>query len=87
MNGSWESGDTWNGLAAGMVKMAPYTNMPKNVAEAGRNTANRIRGGVLDPFAGPIKDQSGAVRVPEGQTADLPSMDWYVEGVEGNLPK
>ena len=48
------------------------------------------RMGTLDPFAGPIRDQSGAERVPEGQSLtdkDLLGMNWYVEGVEGELPK
>ncbi|MDD5090519.1 MAG: BMP family ABC transporter substrate-binding protein [Candidatus Wallbacteria bacterium] len=40
----------------------------------------------FDPFTGPIKDQTGAIRIPEGHVADhdaLWSMDWFVEGVEG----
>ncbi|MGI9305839.1 MAG: BMP family ABC transporter substrate-binding protein [Gammaproteobacteria bacterium] len=86
LDGSWESADTWDGLAADMVKMADYSNMPEDVAAQARATEEKIRGEALHPFAGPIKDQSGAVRVPAGQIADMLSMDWYVEGVEGNLP-
>lgn len=87
LDGTWESGDTWGGLDAGMVKMAPYANMPDSVKTAAEKTESLIRSGELHPFAGPVKDQSGAVRVPEGEIADMHSMDWYVEGVEGNLPQ
>ena len=31
LDGTWKSGDTWGGLAAGMVVMAPYKNMPDDV--------------------------------------------------------
>jgi basic membrane protein A len=39
-------------------------------------------------FTGPIKDQSGAVKIPEGKTmtdAEQLSCDWFVEGVEGKI--
>ncbi|MDD2715830.1 MAG: BMP family ABC transporter substrate-binding protein [Candidatus Wallbacteria bacterium] len=44
----------------------------------------------FEPFTGPIKDQSGAVKIPEGQKEDhdmLWSMNWFVENVEGAIPK
>jgi len=34
-------------------------------------------------FTGPIKDQSGALRIPEGKTLSAPELqrlNWYVEG-------
>jgi hypothetical protein len=37
----------------------------------------------LHPFAGPIKDQSGKVRVPAGKAmsdGEMLGMKWYVEG-------
>ena len=42
------------------------------------------------PFAGPIRNQKGELVVPKGESLDdkaLLGMDWYVEGVEGKLPK
>jgi basic membrane protein A and related proteins len=41
-------------------------------------------------FTGPLKDQSGAVKVPAGKTLtdpELQRLNWYVEGVDGSLPK
>ncbi|NEU35913.1 BMP family ABC transporter substrate-binding protein, partial [bacterium LRH843] len=48
-----------------------------------------IIAGEFHPFTGPIKDQSGTVRIPEGETAtneQLATMDWYVEGMTATLP-
>ena len=90
MDGSWQSGDTWGGMDTGMVAMAPFTNMPDDVAKLAKEVTAAITDGSLHPFAGPIKDQSGKVVVPDGQTVsdgDLLGMDWYVMGVEGKVPK
>jgi simple sugar transport system substrate-binding protein len=90
LDGTWESGDTWGGIDTGMVEMAPYTNMPDDVVALAKETEEKIRSGALHPFQGPVRDQSGTVRVAEGEVlsdGDLLGMDWYVEGVEGSLPK
>ena len=92
MDGKWDSIDTWGGLDTGMVELAPYNAeaMSKEIVDDAKATAKAIADGSLHPFAGPIKDQSGKERVAEGQTLsdkDLLGMNWYVEGVEGELPK
>ena len=46
--------------------------------------------GEWDVFTGPVKDQSGAVKVPAGQKmsdGDMLKFNWFVEGVDGTLPK
>ena len=88
--GEWESTNTWEGLAEGMVEMAPYTNMPEDVKAEAEKTEQAIAAGELHPFTGPITDRAGETRIPEGETAtdqQLLEMDWFVEGVEGDLPK
>jgi simple sugar transport system substrate-binding protein len=45
---------------------------------------------VFDPYAGPIKDNTGKLKIKEGQRAskgDLLSIMYYVDGVAGNIPK
>lgn len=45
---------------------------------------------VFDPFTGPIKDQNGNVRIPEGRRAthdELWTIDWFVEGVVAEIPR
>ena len=91
MAGKWESMDTWAGIKDGMVHMAPYSDaVPADVQKA----ADAIKAGIVDgtmhPFAGPIKNQKGEVVVKEGETVsdgDLLGMNWYVEGVQGSIPK
>ena len=89
VDGTWTSQDTWDGLKEGMVEMAPYTNMPDDVAAAAKKTADAIASGALHPFKGPIMDQSGKVVVKEGEhlgDEELLKMNWYVKGVDDKLP-
>lgn len=91
LDGTWKSGDTWGGLKSGMLKMAPFNkNLPANVAAEAEQVTADLKSGKRHSFQGPVKDQSGKVRVPAGQVLDdgkLASMNWYVEGVQGKLPK
>ena len=46
--------------------------------------------GSLKPFTGPIRNQAGEEMVAAGATlsdGDLLGLKWFVEGVEGDLPK
>ncbi len=91
MDGSWESIDTWDGLKEGMVLMAPYGDaVPADVRAAADKVRDSIIDGSLHPFAGPINNQAGEEVTKAGATipdGDLLGMDWYVEGVQGDLPK
>ncbi len=90
LDGTWESSDTWNGMAAGTVQMAPYTNMPDDVAAMAAKTEAMITSGELNPFAGPVYRQDGTLAVPEGEIMDdgtLLGINWYVKGVDGALPE
>ena len=90
MDGTWTSTDTWGGLGSEMVEMAPYTNLPDDVAAEAAETEAAIRNGDLHPFAGPIYKQDGTLLVGEGETVDdgtLLGMNFYVKGVDGELPQ
>ena len=91
MDDTWKSEDTWDGLKAGMVKMAPYGDaVPANVRAAADAVVAAIKDGSLHPFQGPFNKQSGEVGAKAGEVLDdgvLLGMDWYVEGVQGQLPK
>ncbi len=90
LDGTWESGDTWDGLDKGMVVMSPYADsLPADVKADAEQIEAALTSGELHAFKGPIKNQSGEVMVPEGENASdemLLGMDWYVEGVDGKLP-
>ncbi len=45
---------------------------------------------LFDPFTGPISDQDGTQRLADGQRAsigELLSIDWFVDGNIGNIPR
>ncbi len=89
LDGTWESVDVWDGLASGMVGMAPYKNMPDEVAALAKETEEAIKSGALHPFKGPIRNQAGEEVVGAGEALGddvLAGMNWYVEGVQGDLP-
>jgi basic membrane protein A len=85
LDGSWKTGSVWLGMKEGLVKMAPYG---PGMTAAARAAADKAKAGIIDgsiqPFAGPISDQSGKVRVPAGQVMtddQVLQMDWLVQGV------
>ena len=90
MDGTWSSSDTWDGLAPGMVVMAPYNEaIPTEVKEAAEAIRIGIENGTMHSFDGPIKNQAGEEVVAAGARIDdgtLLGMDYYVEGVQGDIP-
>jgi basic membrane protein A and related proteins len=86
LNGNWKSQSSWDGMAEGTVFMAPYTNMPEDVAKMAAETADAIKTGKLNPFQGPITKQDGTVvdTVDDGM---ILGMNWYVKGVDDKLPQ
>ena len=91
IDGSWESDDTWGGLNEGMVAMSAYADsLPEEVKADAIAIEASIKSGELHPFTGPINNQAGETIVAEGEIASdemLLGMDWYVQGVDGKLPK
>ena len=90
MDGNWESQDVWHGMDHGSVKMAPYTNMPNDVALMAAITEAKIKYGALEPFTGPVTKQDGTEWLKEGEKADIGTllgMNFYVKGVDDKLPQ
>ncbi|MBC2582503.1 BMP family ABC transporter substrate-binding protein [Clostridium sp. DJ247] len=90
-NGTWKSESYWGGIKDGVVDIAPLTaNVPEGAKEAVEKAKADIVSGKNKVFVGPIKDQTGAVKVPEGSNLsdkEIHSLNWFVEGVEGTIPK
>ena len=85
------SDDTWGGIGAGMVEMAPLGDMvPEDVRKLVEAAKADIASGKLHPFAGPVLDNTGETKVPAGENISdkgLLTMQYFVEGVQGELPK
>ena len=86
LNGAWKSQQSWDGMAEGTVFMAPYTNMPEDVAKMAMETAAAITAGTLDPFKGPVTKQDGTV-VEKVDAGMILGMNWYVKGIDDKLPQ
>jgi len=91
LDGTWKAQSVWGGMKDGMVRLAPlHASVPKDVQDRVKTLGDEIVSGRGHPFAGPLKDQAGKERVPSGKVMPddaLQKMDFYVEGVQGKLPK
>ncbi len=90
VDGTWAQHDIWHGMKEGHVVMAPYTNMPEDVAKMASETQAKITSGEFDPFTGPVKKQDGSDWLKDGEKADIGTllgMNFYVMGVDDKLPQ
>jgi basic membrane lipoprotein Med (substrate-binding protein (PBP1-ABC) superfamily) len=90
MDCTWRTHFYYGGLKDGFVKMAPYgKSMAADAKTAIDKRKQEIIDGSFDPFAGPLTDQQGKVKVPKGTTMtikDKYQMNWFVQGVDGTIP-
>ena len=90
LDGTWKPQQTWEGMENATVSMAPYTNMPEDVAKMATETAAAIASGKLNPFTGVITKQDGTTVGEAGKPlpdGDILGMNWYVKGVDDKLPQ
>jgi basic membrane lipoprotein Med (substrate-binding protein (PBP1-ABC) superfamily) len=85
---TWEPIFLRCGTADGCMAIAPFgPKVPQQVQDKVNEVKEEVEAGTIVVFAGPIVDQDGNVKIPEGEvlTADLMgSVDWFVEGVIGS---
>jgi len=88
---TWKSEAVWSGIKEGSIQLAPINSaVPADVTALVAKTTKAIGDGSFQPFQGPVKDQSGKVVIEAGKSMsdkDLLGMNYYVEGVQGNIPK
>jgi len=90
--GTW-TGDrqTHWGIKENLVVLTPLNSkVPADVAALFEARKNAIIDGTLIPFIGPLKDNAGTEKLAPGivmPLGDLMSINWYVEGIEGSIPK
>jgi basic membrane protein A len=89
MAGTWKTGFYYGSLKDGFVKLAPFG--ASVTAKTKAMIALKMKGlksGSFYEFAGPLKDQSGKVKVPAGTkltVQQLYAMNWLVQGVVGTV--
>ena len=86
-NGTFEPKPVWYGMEHGIVDLSPMSDMvPGDVQKAVLAKKEAITSGQMQVFTGPVKDQTGAVRIPDGkipEDGELLGMDYFVQGVIG----
>ena len=82
---SWEPKNYGGGFKHGYATIAPFgPDVNYSAQEKIRQTIRKIASRDLHVFVGPIKDNQGNLKVPEGKTMtvqEILSTDWLVEGV------
>ena len=90
-DGSWKTQNVWLGLKDRAVYLSSFhKKVPKSVRSLVKKTEANIISGKDHPFTGEIRDQQGKVLYKKGQVIsdkELATMNFYVEGVIGKLPK
>ena len=73
-----------------LARKTGYDALPADVRKLAEERRDALKADKLHPFTGPLKDQSGKELLAAGKSytdADLLKINYYVEGVEGSIPK
>jgi len=90
IDGTWTSRPVWGGMKDGLVNLsAVAADVPAPVRALIETRRKAIVEGRLQPFVAPLVDNEGTVRLARGQLDDasISTMNWFVRGVIGSVPK
>jgi len=91
LDGTYEAGQYWGGFEDGIIDIAPISDkVSADIIALVEAKKAAIADGSFVIFAGPIKNQDGELAIPEGTNlsdGELLGIGWFVEGVEGVIPK
>jgi len=83
--------NVWGGMKEGLNQIVSFnTVVPEALRKSVAAKQSDIVSGKFAVWAGPIKGQDGSAKVPAGKTLtdkEIDGLNFYVEGVEGQLPK
>ncbi|MFZ7133775.1 MAG: BMP family ABC transporter substrate-binding protein [Eubacteriales bacterium] len=90
IDGTWTNTPVWEGMDTGLIFLDDLSSIaPADAADKVKEMEEKIVSGEFDVFTGEIKDQDGNVKVKDGDILsdeELLGLDWFVEGVVGNIP-
>ncbi len=86
IDGTFKPAMVREGLGEGMMAVAPYgAAMPEATRALVAAAADKVAKG-YNPFTGPLADNTGAIRIKDGEAwggDKMGDFDWYVAGVIG----
>ena len=86
----WKPTPVWGGMKDDLVHLsALHPRVPPEVRVLVEARRKAIVGGSLKPFAAPLTDNEGKLRLASGALDDgaIAAMNWFVQGVVGSVPK
>lgn len=90
IDGTWQSGIRWDGLAKGMIKVGDFSEtIPEDVRKGAAEMVSDIASGKYHPFTGPLNKQDGSAWLADGETPDdasLSAMTFFLEGITSKIP-
>jgi basic membrane protein A len=89
LDGSWRTGAVWGGMKDGLVRLSALAaDVPEATRTLVQARQQAIEAGRFKPFAAPLTDNEGRLRLAQGALDDaaIASMNWLVQGVVGVVP-
>jgi basic membrane protein A len=88
--GTWKAQPVWGGMKDGLVQLSAIkSDVPAEVRSLIETRRKAIVGVGFNPFSAPLVDNEGRVRLAQGSLGDegIATMNWFVRGVVGSVPK
>ena len=90
LDGRWSAQPVWGGMKDGLVALSAIDPaVPAAVREGIEARRKEIESGRFKPFAAPLADNTGTLRLASGELDDraIGGMNWFVKGVVGSVPR
>jgi simple sugar transport system substrate-binding protein len=90
LNGTYAQADTWEGMSKRVLVGLITEEVPKSVKAEAEALRDALAAGPASAFVGPINKQDGSPWLAEGEFApdgDILGMNFFVEGIVGDIPK
>ncbi len=89
LDGTWKPQPVWGGMKDGLVQLSALRDdLPAELRSLVDRRRRAIESGTFKPFAAPLVDNDGRMRLAQGALDDpqIAQMNWFVQGVVGSVP-
>lgn len=88
IEGNWVAEAYMGSMQDGLCGISEIRNIEGEIINLVREMESEFKAGEINVFAGELRDNTGVVRVTEGDVLDsegYANMDWFVEGVDATI--